>query len=282
MNTPSQVPNTIGENLKKYLEAKGWSGAELARRVNIKPTTLIDILNGRTDIPRPDFLVNLIKGSDISVKFLFLGKGPTEGHDVAGTQSREALDATREIGMKIANLELEIKMLSIAWQSENQHAKNAAEELVILERDIKEANPGKSKKEIISYRESMIETMRQAKLTSEAKDRLIGKLKDEKFYWSKFFSTGSAVANQLMQVDQDSKTKTENSRSLQDVLSIVKKTIEILEKISAKKKLSSSEKIEMAEIIAEEVFSSFKLGKSEDDLESRIEKMMRLGKLLSD
>lgn len=78
--------------LRKYMEAKGWDDAELARRMNCSRSTVSRLLNGNRN-PGLQTIAKLLKACEQGLEFeelFFLGERFTERHPQSRTSNTKA------------------------------------------------------------------------------------------------------------------------------------------------------------------------------------------------
>lgn len=62
--------NIFGERLKKLREDRGWSKAELARRLNIKTYTNVTHWENGRNMPNGDILIKLVRLYGVTADYL--------------------------------------------------------------------------------------------------------------------------------------------------------------------------------------------------------------------
>jgi transcriptional regulator with XRE-family HTH domain len=88
---------SIGDRIRGLREARGWSGAELARRVGIKGPSLWEIEAGETKSLRADTLMRLARVLATNPYFLWTGVGSPVAPIDPNVDEAEVVDLYRRL-----------------------------------------------------------------------------------------------------------------------------------------------------------------------------------------
>lgn len=66
---------TVGERIREAREAKGWSQAELARRIRVRPPSVSQLESGDSGAPSSETLLRM-RDAGINPDYIMRGKGP--------------------------------------------------------------------------------------------------------------------------------------------------------------------------------------------------------------
>lgn len=72
---------TVGERIREAREAKGWSQAELARRLKVKPPSVSQLESGDSGAPSSETLLRM-RDAGINPDYIMRGKGPKLLEDI--------------------------------------------------------------------------------------------------------------------------------------------------------------------------------------------------------
>lgn len=72
------MENTVSERLSGLLKTSGMSENDLAKAAGVEYTTVHRIVTGETENPRKNSLIPLAKALNVSVEYLYSGKGAQE------------------------------------------------------------------------------------------------------------------------------------------------------------------------------------------------------------
>jgi transcriptional regulator with XRE-family HTH domain len=118
----------IADNLKRYMEVKGWGPADLERATGVSHSSLSEVLTGKTKNPGYEFIQRVVRNSDADPDFLLTGEGnPIRAYPIDGTPLTRA-----EFRVGMATLVDQVDRRHKELQDFHQEVKTDLEKLAVL------------------------------------------------------------------------------------------------------------------------------------------------------
>lgn len=118
----------IADHLRRFLSEKGWKAADLERATGLKHSSLFEVLDGKTENPRYEFIQRIVRNTDIDPDFLLSGEGDPIRRGPIEASPATRKDLRHELGRLVEHIDQRHKEL----QGFHQEVKTDLEKLAVL------------------------------------------------------------------------------------------------------------------------------------------------------